>query len=150
MDVRVERYMFSSKWTQSHMFIDGEYICEVIEPFDSCINNTDDISTILSLKKKYGKIAIGYGTYTITLQFSPHFKKVLPYINNTNGFVGIMQHNGNDVSSSRGCQICGIISKTDGYVINSKNTIDSIVKRYSKAIESSDIIKLTVVKSKIK
>ena len=130
------------------MFIDGEYVCEVIEPFDSFIENTDDNATILSMKKKYGKIAIGYGEYTIALQYSSHFKRILPYLNNVKGFAGIMQHNGNDVSASRGCQILGVVSKKDGYVINSKNTVDVIVKRYSEAIESGDEINLTVVKSK--
>lgn len=130
------------------MFIDDVYICDVIEPFDSGIYNTDAKDVILSMKKKYGKIAVGYGVYPIALQYSPHFKRILPYLNNVNGFVGIMQHNGNDVSASRGCQILGVVSNKDGYVINSKNTVDIIVKRYLCAIESGDEIILTVVKSK--
>lgn len=148
MDIKVVRYMFSSDWTQSHMFINDVYICDVIEPFDSGIYNSDSKDTILSIKKKYGKIAIGYGIYPITLQYSSHFKRILPYLNNVNGFVGIMQHNGNDVSASRGCQILGVVSNKDGYVVNSKNTVDDVVKRYSDAIESGDEIFLTVVKSK--
>lgn len=148
MDVLIIRTKFDEKWTQSHMYINDSYICDVIEPFDSGIYNSDKKDTILSMKKKYGKIAIGYGVYSIALQYSSHFKRVLPYLNNVNGFSGIMQHNGNDVSASRGCQILGEVSNKDGYVVNSKNTVDDVVKRYSDAIESGDEIILTVVKSK--
>lgn len=46
-------------------------------------------------KKIWGKTAIPYGIYKFKMMYSPHFKRILPVLQNVPDFEGVMIHNGN-------------------------------------------------------
>ena len=51
--------------------------------------------------------AIPAGTYKITFQYSPKYKKKMPYLHDVPHFLGILIHSGNTEVDSAGCIIVG-------------------------------------------
>ncbi|WP_300879802.1 DUF5675 family protein, partial [uncultured Alistipes sp.] len=43
----------------------------------------------------YARTAIPAGTYKVTMQYSPRFRRVLPYLHDVLHFLGILIHSGN-------------------------------------------------------
>lgn len=58
-------------------------------------------------EKVYGKTAIPYGTYSIEVTYSPHFKRNMVLVKDVPHFTGIRFHWGRDASNSEGCILCG-------------------------------------------
>ena len=48
--------------------------------------------------KVYGNTAIPLGKYQILMQYSPTFKRMMPYLQNVKGFSDVMIHSGNYVN----------------------------------------------------
>ena len=55
--------------------------------------------------KIHGKTAIPVGTYRVTLEYSPHFKRIMPSIHGVKGFSGLRIHGGNDHEDTDGCPL---------------------------------------------
>lgn len=134
MDILLKRRYKGTSYTIGSLFIDGKYECDTIEDTDRAISNEMNESEIL-LKKVYGKTAIPYGKYEITLDtVSPKFKGrswakfcngKLPRLLNVKGFDGILIHVGNTEKDSLGCIIVGE-NKIKGQVINSTVTFKNL------------------------
>jgi hypothetical protein len=57
--------------------------------------------------KIYGKTAIPEGLYRIKFQWSNHFQKEMPYLQDVSNFSGIMIHNGTNPEHTLGCILVG-------------------------------------------
>ena len=112
-------------FTEGSLFINGEYLCDTLELYNSGTSCKDSASKIKQLKKEK-KICIPYGTYQITVNHSPRFKRMLPLLLNVPGFSGIRIHAGNTVKDSEGCILVGIKTK-DGYITKSKDTLEKLM-----------------------
>jgi len=66
--------------------------------------------------KIYGKTAIPAGKYKITIDFSEHFKKIMPHILNVPGFTGCRVHSGNRPEDTEGCILIGSYDGTDDFI----------------------------------
>jgi hypothetical protein len=75
--------------------------------------------------KVYGKTAIPFGIYKITITFSPKFNRLLPLINNVPGFEGIRIHPGNTAEDTEGCILVGVNDQV-GFIHHSKATFDEL------------------------
>ena len=91
-----------------------------------------------------GNTCIPYGTYKITITYSPRFKKNLPLINDVKGFEGIRIHSGNNNNDTSGCLLLGF-NKIKGGVINSKVTVDKFIDIIQKTINSGESITLSII-----
>lgn len=76
--------------------------------------------------KIYGETAIPYGHYKFMLVQSPHFRRILPWIMDVPGFIGIMIHQGNSNRDTLGCILVGQ-NKIKGGLINSTETLDKLM-----------------------
>lgn len=140
MKLVLKRSYRGPKYCIGHLFIDGVYFCDVIEDVDRGL--TQDMSLAqIKIIKVYGKTAIPYGTYKVTITYSPKFEKYLPYINKVPGFTGIRIHNGVDQNSSLGCIIVGE-NKIKGKVINSKATLNKLME----ILKTANDIELKITK----
>ena len=83
--------------------------------------NKDGVNEV----KIYGKTAIPYGTYKITITYSPKFQRNLPLINNVNGFEGVRIHSGNTSEDTEGCLLVGVNDQV-GQIHHSKVTFDKL------------------------
>lgn len=77
-------------------------------------------------KKIWGKTAIPYGIYKFKMMYSPHFKRILPVLQNVPDFEGVMIHNGNTEFDTEGCILVGV-NNVKGKVTNSVNTLNILL-----------------------
>lgn len=124
MDLKLKRIYSGDTYTIGHLYIDGDYYCDVLEDTDRGL--TDDMSEEQIKKiKVYGKTAIPKGTYKVKVTYSPKFKRYLPILLNVKGFTGIRIHSGNIPEDTLGCLLVGY-NKEKGKVLNSRVTSDKL------------------------
>lgn len=143
MKILLKRICLKERYTVGRLYIDGEYFCDTIEDKVRDLKNGEE--------KVYGKTAIPYGTYDVTLKVqSPKYKDraqykfcngYLPRLLNVPGFEGVLIHIGNTAEDSAGCILVGE-NKLAGKVINSTATFH---KLYKKLKEDKNRITIEVV-----
>ncbi|MDR1718089.1 MAG: DUF5675 family protein [Prevotella sp.] len=132
MKLLLKRKFKGETYTIGDLYIDGIFFCHTIE---------DKVRVLLAIcpdtpkwqpckckEKVYAQTAIPAGTYKITLERSPKFKRVLPLLHNVPHFLGILIHAGNTERNSAGCIIVGK-NTTKGKVLQSKETLEALMKR---------------------
>jgi len=96
MILKVERTYQKDDYTIGRLTVDGEFLCNTLEP----PVRPDGIKII-------GKTAIPFGVYDLALSYSPRFETVLPLVLNVPNFEGVRIHAGNTVADTTGCIILG-------------------------------------------
>lgn len=126
MIITLIRRWFKQDYTIGDLYIDGNWFSNTVEDKD---RGLDDSMTVDEIKKKkvYGETAIPYGTYKVSITYSPRFKKNLPLVEGVKGFEGIRIHSGNTAKDSLGCIIVGKNKKV-GMVLDSRATMEKLMK----------------------
>ena len=114
MKILVKRIFNGSAYTIGKLFVDGKYFCDTLENAERP-------------EKIYGNTAIPKGTYIVALSQSPRFKIVLPLLLDVPGYSGVRIHAGNTAKDTEGCILVGHNLKK-GYVLNSKKTLNALLK----------------------
>lgn len=140
MEIRVRRIALKDTYTIGKMYIDGKYVCDVLEDKvrDVNKNGTFDNGEI----KIASRTAIPYGTYEITMDvkstkfsdfeqypWAKEYDGYLPRLTNVPLFVGVLLHVGNSDVDSSGCLLVGE-NKVVGKVINSTITFRRLMNEY--------------------
>jgi Family of unknown function (DUF5675) len=97
MKIQVIRQKFDDVCTEGEMFIDGEHECYTLEP----------VTRPADAEKIFGKTAIPYGTYNVSITFSNHFQRSLPLLADVPNFEGVRIHPGNTAADTEGCCLVG-------------------------------------------
>lgn len=132
MKITVNRIFKGTTYTIGKLYIDGQYFCDTIE--DTVRNlpmacpNTPKGQACKCKEKFYAETAIPAGTYKVTMEYSPRFKRTLPCLHNVSHFLGILIHSGNDQTHSAGCLIVGR-NTVKGKVLESRATLDKLIER---------------------
>jgi hypothetical protein len=126
MIITLIRRWFKQDYTIGDLYIDGNWFSNTVEDKD---RGLDDSMMVDEIKKKkvYGETAIPYGTYKVSITYSPKFKKNLPLVEGVKGFEGIRIHSGNTAKDSLGCIIVGKNKKV-GMVLDSRATMEKLMK----------------------
>lgn len=136
MKITLRRKFIGTSYTIGNLFIDGDFFCHTIEDkVRELPPECPQTSIGLGCKckeKVYAQTAIPKGTYKVTMEYSPRFKRVLPLLHNVPHFLGILIHSGTDENSSAGCIIVGM-NKVKGKVVESRKTSDALNNILSKA-----------------
>ena len=139
MKIVCERFMFDKSYTMSRVYVDGEFFCFGIEPYDASITSETPVDDIKALKEKHGKIAVGLGEYELIYNWSKKYQKMLPLVKDTPGFSGVRLHAGNSSADTRACLCLGKFFK-NGYVCESRATMTKFINLWkSKNLEKSTI-----------
>ena len=138
MNIEVKRIALKDTYTIGKLYIDGAYFCDTLEDKDRGLEDNMPIEKIMFLKKPH-ITAIPTGTYTVILNYSNRFKRIMPLVMNVKGFAGIRIHAGNTSEDTDGCILVGE-NKAKGKVLNSKDTYNRLLER----IKSADKVYLTV------
>ena len=127
MELVLKRIFKGDFYTIGKLYIDGVYQCDTLEDTDRNLNQEMSLEDIKKIKV-YGKTAIPYGKYKVTLkQQSSKFSKstkyekckgYLPRLIDVPAFSGILIHIGNTAEDSNGCILVGQ-NLIKGKVINS-------------------------------
>ena len=116
MELKVERKWKKPTYTIGNLYVDGVFLCNVLEDKDRGL--TQDMPTTEIYKKKvYGQTAIGTGRYRVDMDtVSAKFKNrswaqpyggKLPRLLNVPGFDGVLAHVGNSPLDTQGCVLVG-------------------------------------------
>ena len=129
MNLTLNRIFRGPDYTIGKLYIDGHYFCDTLEdPVRtlpaSCPNTSEGILCACP-EKVYARTAIPAGTYKVTMQFSPRFKRVLPLLHDVPHFLGVLIHSGNDQGDTAGC-ILGGHNKVKGKVLESRAVSDKL------------------------
>ena len=122
MEIRVKRIALRNTYTIGKMYINGEYFCDTLEPKTIDLNKNGIFDN--GEKKEYGKSAIPYGDYTVTLDIkSPKYSDFVkyPWAKKYLGFlpriIGVKTHDGILI------HVCNLPSHTKGCILVGRNTI---------------------------
>ena len=98
MNVTIKRNFLSDSVTLGELYIEGKKICLTLE---------DAVRD----KKIPGETAIPYGKYTICIDYSNRFQKLMPHVLDVPNFVGVRIHCGNTPKDTEGCILVGMGSQ---------------------------------------
>ena len=131
----VIRKAYRDTYTIGKMYINGEYFCDTLEDKVRVMNSIND--------KIKGETAIPAGTYKITLEMSPRFKRKLPLLHDVPYFSGLLIHRGNTAKDTHGCILVGE-NKVKGQVINSTKAEVALMDILTNAVSKGDTIDIEV------
>lgn len=136
MELTLKRRYLGKQYTIGSLYLDGRYFCDTLEDtvrrLPSACPDTPRGCTCHCPEKVYARTAIPAGTYKITMEHSPRFKRVLPLLHDVPHFLGILIHSGNDEEDSAGCILVGK-NNIKGKVVESRATSDALNKLLAKA-----------------
>lgn len=144
MELRLERKYRNNNYCIDKLYINGKYFSDVLEDPDRGLTDIMSLEEIKKIKIK-GNTCIPYGTYNITITYSPRFKKNLPLLNNVKGFDGIRIHSGNKPQDTEGCLLPGF-NKVKGQVIDSRVTTDKLIAQIQQALNKGEKVTITITK----
>lgn len=152
MELTLKRIALRDSYTIGRLYINGIYECDTLEDTVRDLNKDGDLNDA-GEGKVYGKTAIPYGRYEITMKVqSPKYsqrasyawcKGYLPRLLNVPHFDGILIHAGNTSEDSSGCVLCGE-NKVKGQVINSMATLKRLVPILKRASDNGEKIWITI------
>jgi hypothetical protein len=94
MNIKLIRKQLNKDETIGEMYVDGEFECYTLED-------------AVRESKVAGVTAIPYGTYNITVTYSPRFGRYLPLLHDVPNFTGVRIHAGNTHKDTEGCILVG-------------------------------------------
>ena len=144
MELRLERKYRSSKYCIDKLYINGKYFSDALEDPDRGLTDSMSLEEIKKIKVK-GNTCIPYGTYNVTITYSPRFKKNLPLINNVKGFEGIRIHSGNTPQDTEGCLLLGF-NRVKGQVVDSRITVSKFITQIQQALNKGEKVTITITK----
>ena len=144
MELKLERKYRSNNYCIDKLYINGKYFSDALEDPDRGLTDTMSLEEIKRIKVK-GDTCIPYGTYNVTITYSPRFKKNLPLINNVKGFDGIRIHSGNTPQDTEGCLLLGL-NKVKGRVVDSKVTVNKFIDIVQEAFNKGEKVTITITK----
>ena len=129
MKLLLKRRFKGDEYTIGDLFIDGEFFCNTLEDkvrdLPATCPNTPKWKNCECPEKVYSQTAIPAGTYKVTMDYSPKFKRVLPRLHDVPHFLGILAHSGNHKDHSAGCPLVGF-NRIKGQVLDSRATSDKL------------------------
>lgn len=132
MEITVKRTFKGASYTIGKLYIDGQYFSDTIEDavrnLPAACPDTPKGRSCKCKEKVYARTAIPAGTYKVTMEYSPRFKRELPYLHDVPHFIGILIHSGNTDADSAGCIIVGR-NTVKGKVLESRATLDKLIAR---------------------
>lgn len=132
MEITVKRTFKGTSYTIGKLYIDGQYFSDTIEDavrnLPAVCPDTPKGRSCGCKEKVYARTAIPAGTYRVTMEHSPRFKRNLPYLHDVPHFLGILIHSGNTDADSAGCIIVGR-NTVKGKVLESRATLDRLIAR---------------------
>ncbi|MCQ2317836.1 MAG: DUF5675 family protein [Bacteroidales bacterium] len=142
MKMLLKRRFLGDNYTIGTLYIDGIRFCDTLEDKNRDVNKNGKFDK--GEKKVQGETCIPYGTYKVTLNLSPRFKRPLPRLMDVPDFDGVLIHRGNTAKDTQGCILVGE-NKVKGKVINSTPYEVELVRRCADAIANHQEITIEIV-----
>lgn len=131
MKLELTRTDFTEGSTIGELRVNGTFFCYTLE----------DVYRPGGVKV-FGETAIPTGEYTVTLTYSPKFKRTLPLLVNVAGFIGVRIHPGNSAKDTEGCILVGRRKSID-WISESRAAFEELFAQMT-ALPPREQITLTV------
>lgn len=129
MELTLRRKFKGATYTIGDLSVDGKFFCNTIEDtvrrLPAACPDTARGRSCTCKEKVYAQTAIPAGTYRVTVEYSPKFKRKMPRLHNVPHFLGILIHAGNTERNSAGCIIVGR-NTVKGKVLESQATFQKL------------------------
>lgn len=132
MELTLRRRVIAERYTVGALNVNGEHFCDTLE----------DVVRPAGVKIK-GRTAIPYGIYTVVLDYSPKFDRIMPHVLDVPGFLGVRIHAGNTVDQTDGCILVGR-NRVRGQVLDSRAAFAALFALMAEAVERGENITLTI------
>ena len=156
MELKLHRIALKNEYTIGKLYINEEYECDTLEDKVRDYNKDGDLNDA-GEGKVYGKTAIPYGRYEITLDVvSPKFSKYefytnvcggrLPRLLNTPHFEGVLMHVADGYKGSELLMGCIGVGRNliKGGLLNGKEAFAKLYQRLKVASDSGEEIWITI------
>lgn len=135
MELKLTRNYQKDSYTIGRLYVEGDLFSNTLE---DPVRDYSDPNY-----KVYGKTAIPYGRYRITMVHSPKFSKryggrKVPLLNNVPDFTGILIHSGNTAEDTDGCILVGQNTQR-GRVTSSLATLYKLLDIFDSVSEDEEI-----------
>jgi hypothetical protein len=137
MKLTLVRTTVNEEETIGEIYVDAKFECYSLE----------DVIRDFSVKV-HGATAIPYGTYDITISYSPRFGRYLPLLLNVPNFTGVRIHSGNTHKDTEGCLIVGETWDGKGFVGNSRKAMKKLQEKIQKALDNKEPVYIKITKTK--
>ena len=140
MLITVKRIIMNNTCSIGELSIDDKFICYTLE---DVVREEDGVS--VDHWKVQNETAIPRGTYNVSMNFSNHFQKIMPLIENVLGFAGVRIHSGNAATDTEGCLLCGLDKNPKTNTISrSRDAIAILYPLIQAAIDKKEKVTLTI------
>lgn len=129
MKIQIVRKYKKEDYTIGSLYIDGEWICNTLEPKDRGLKQTMPLVSI-AMTKVMHETAIPAGTYQVKMLYSKKFNAQRPFLLDVPGFSGIMIHEGNTKRDTHGCILVGR-NTAKGMLTSSRLSLGEVMSRMS-------------------
>lgn len=145
INLLLDRIAKRSKYTIGNLFIDGLFFCNTLE---DTVREMHDLNGDGDTKdpgegKVYGQTALAPGTYPILMYDSPHFGRLLPWLQNVPSHDLALMHAGNTPKDTLGCILVGK-NKVVGGLVESRKTEDALVAKIESFINDGYEVYITI------
>ena len=138
----LKREILTDAYTAGTLYIDGKKFGRTLERKNRDLNHKNGFDN--GEKKVYGDTCIPYGTYKLTVTYSPKFKRELILINNVPEFSGVRIHRGNYPKDSMGCILVG--ERFAGGILYNSTPYEIWITNYAKTeIKRGNELWLTII-----
>lgn len=117
MRLKLHRTFFLPTHTAGELYVGHEFECFTLE----------DVVRPAGAPKVYGQTAISAGAYSVIIDQSKRFGRLLPLLLNVVGFTGVRIHPGNVATDTDGCILTGMqYDESTGRVTESRKAFDAL------------------------
>jgi hypothetical protein len=131
--LELKRKWFTDKSTVGELWVDNVWQCFTLE---DCWHTGPKIP---------GKTAIPYGTYSIIIDYSNRFKRLMPHILDVPDFAGIRIHSGNTAEDTEGCILVGLY-RVEDRVGDSRKAFALLYPLIKNALAALQPVTITITK----
>lgn len=139
MELVVNRSPSSEKATIGSLIVDGEYLCFTLEDVVREVPNIP-----VAQWKVQNETAIPAGTYTVIIDFSNRFQRLMPHIIGVDGFSGVRIHYGNTDADTDGCVLVGNTNPNPDFIGDSRSAFAVLFAKLVTANSSGEKITITL------
>jgi len=107
INLELKRKFFAEDYTIGTLSIDGKRYSHTLEDKTRDLNKDGDLDDD-GEDKIYGRTAIPYGRYKISIVFWKKHNIYVPYLHNVTAFSGILIHSGSSAKDTEGCILVGL------------------------------------------
>jgi hypothetical protein len=140
MKLTLKREPSTATSTPGKLYVDDVFFCFTMEDVDRA--QFDPTGHLVDPAKwKIDKqTAIPAGTYSVILDYSGRWKKLMPHILSVPGFTAIRMHGGNTDADTEGCILCGEHRDGADRISNCAPIVLELIKK----IAAADAVSITV------